>query len=133
MFLLNLFLRVLPLLRFAALAADPSVRRQPLYLFPYLLPFRGNKFAFGCRKRDVKIAIQELMRCPEQEIGEEPFEIHQSRMNPARDIGIVRTHQCIAEIPSILDSGFVEMTQPGSPRSPTQRYRLTAEGRCADV
>ena len=29
-----------------------------------------------------------------------------------------------------IDSGFVEMTQPDSPRSPTQRYRLTAKGRC---
>ena len=32
-----------------------------------------------------------------------------------------------------LKIGLVEMTQPGSPRSPTQRYRLTAKGRCADV
>ena len=28
-----------------------------------------------------------------------------------------------------IDAGLVEMTQPGSPRSPTQRYRLTAKGR----
>jgi len=27
-----------------------------------------------------------------------------------------------------IDAGFVEMTQPDSPRSPTQRYRLTAKG-----
>ena len=32
-----------------------------------------------------------------------------------------------------IDAGLVEMTQPDSPRSPTQRYRLTAKGRCADV
>ena len=32
-----------------------------------------------------------------------------------------------------LKIGLVEMTQPNSPRSPTQRYRLTAKGRCADV
>ena len=28
-----------------------------------------------------------------------------------------------------LESGLVEMTQPNSPRSPTQKYRLTAKGR----
>ena len=28
-----------------------------------------------------------------------------------------------------IDAGLVEMTQPDSPRSPTQRYRLTAKGR----
>ena len=28
-----------------------------------------------------------------------------------------------------IDTGLVEMTQPDSPRSPTQRYRLTAKGR----
>ena len=28
-----------------------------------------------------------------------------------------------------LKIGLVEMTQPDSPRSPTQRYRLTAKGR----
>lgn len=27
-----------------------------------------------------------------------------------------------------LKLGLVEMTQPGSPRSPTQRYRLTPKG-----
>ena len=27
-----------------------------------------------------------------------------------------------------LDAGFLEMTQPDSPRSPTQKYRLTARG-----
>jgi len=29
-----------------------------------------------------------------------------------------------------MEEGLIEMTQPGSPRSPTQRYRLTAKGRC---
>jgi fido (protein-threonine AMPylation protein) len=28
-----------------------------------------------------------------------------------------------------IDAGFVEMTQPDSPRSPTQKYRLTARGK----
>ena len=28
-----------------------------------------------------------------------------------------------------IDAGLVELTQPDSPRSPTQRYRLTAKGR----
>jgi DNA-dependent RNA polymerase auxiliary subunit epsilon len=28
-----------------------------------------------------------------------------------------------------VSSGFVEMTQPDSPKSPTQRYRLTAKGK----
>ena len=41
LFLLNLFLRALPVLRFAALASDPSVRR------PY--PF-GDVWAEYCRK-----------------------------------------------------------------------------------
>jgi predicted ArsR family transcriptional regulator len=35
-----------------------------------------------------------------------------------------------------LKSGYVEMTQPNSPRSPTQKYRLTGKGEevrsCAD-
>ena len=30
-----------------------------------------------------------------------------------------------------IDAGLVEMTQPDSPRSPTQRYRLTDKGRKA--
>ena len=32
-----------------------------------------------------------------------------------------------------LKIGLVEMTQPDSPRSPTQRYRLTAKGRKTQV
>jgi DNA-binding PadR family transcriptional regulator len=28
-----------------------------------------------------------------------------------------------------IEAGYVEMTQPDSPRSPTQRYRLTPAGR----
>ena len=32
-----------------------------------------------------------------------------------------------------IDTGLVEMTQPDSPRSPTQRYRLTASGQKATV
>ena len=28
-----------------------------------------------------------------------------------------------------IEDGFVEVTQPNSPRSPTQRYRLTEKGR----
>ena len=32
-------------------------------------------------------------------------------------------------ISEALQTGLVEMTQPNSPRSPTQRYRLTAKGR----
>ena len=27
-----------------------------------------------------------------------------------------------------IELGFVEMTQPDSPRSPTQKYRLTSKG-----
>ncbi|MBL7212304.1 MAG: helix-turn-helix transcriptional regulator [Desulfobacteraceae bacterium] len=30
-----------------------------------------------------------------------------------------------------MDAGFVEMTQPESPKSPTQKYRLTAKGKAA--
>jgi DNA-binding PadR family transcriptional regulator len=30
-----------------------------------------------------------------------------------------------------IQAGFVEMTQPDSPKSPTQKYRLTAKGRAA--
>ena len=30
---------------------------------------------------------------------------------------------------SYLAAGFIEMTQPSSPRSPTQKYRLTEKGR----
>jgi ATP-dependent DNA helicase RecG len=29
----------------------------------------------------------------------------------------------------MLDMAFIEPTQPDSPRSPTQKYRLTAKGR----
>lgn len=32
-----------------------------------------------------------------------------------------------------IDLGFVEMTQPNSPRSPTQKYRLTAKGKHISV
>jgi len=28
-----------------------------------------------------------------------------------------------------LSEGVIEMTQPGSPRSPTQKYRLTSQGK----
>lgn len=31
----------------------------------------------------------------------------------------------------LLKSGWIEMTQPGSPKSPTQKYRLTPKGRAA--
>lgn len=30
-----------------------------------------------------------------------------------------------------LKAGFIEMTQPDSPNSPTQKYRLTAKGKAA--
>jgi len=30
-----------------------------------------------------------------------------------------------------MDAGLVEMTQPESPKSPTQKYRLTAKGKAA--
>ena len=30
---------------------------------------------------------------------------------------------------SLIEAGFVELTQPDSPRSPTQKYRLTKKGR----
>ena len=30
---------------------------------------------------------------------------------------------------SLIEAGFVELTQPDSPRSPTQKYRLTEKGR----
>ena len=30
---------------------------------------------------------------------------------------------------SLIETGFVELTQPDSPRSPTQKYRLTEKGR----
>ena len=32
-----------------------------------------------------------------------------------------------------INAGLVEMTQPDSPRSPTQRYRLTAWGQKAKI
>ena len=32
-----------------------------------------------------------------------------------------------------MDAGLVEMTQPESPKSPTQKYRLTAKGKSALV
>ena len=30
---------------------------------------------------------------------------------------------------SLIEAGFVELSQPDSPRSPTQKYRLTEKGR----
>ena len=30
---------------------------------------------------------------------------------------------------SLIEAGYVELTQPDSPRSPTQKYRLTEKGR----
>ena len=30
---------------------------------------------------------------------------------------------------SLIEAGFIELTQPDSPRSPTQKYRLTEKGR----
>jgi len=32
-----------------------------------------------------------------------------------------------------LNAGLVEMTQPESPKSPTQKYRLTAKGKSVNV
>jgi hypothetical protein len=32
-------------------------------------------------------------------------------------------------IQAAMADGYLEMTQPDAPRSPTQRYRLTAKGR----
>ena len=32
-----------------------------------------------------------------------------------------------------MDGGFVEMTQPDSPKSPTQKYRLTKKGEQYDI
>ncbi|HAV45335.1 MAG TPA: hypothetical protein DCX44_08615 [Halomonas sp.] len=40
-----------------------------------------------------------------------------------------RTKFRAAVLNPLLDSGLIEMTQPDSPRSPTQKYRLTALGK----
>lgn len=37
--------------------------------------------------------------------------------------GVVKTH-----LGKLLSGGLIEMSQPDSPRSPTQKYRLTAKG-----
>jgi len=38
-------------------------------------------------------------------------------------------HFRLAYLTPALAQGVIEMTQPESPKSPTQRYRLTAKGR----
>jgi len=38
-------------------------------------------------------------------------------------------HFRLAYLTPVLAQGVIEMTQPESPKSPTQRYRLTAKGR----
>ncbi|NLD93184.1 MAG: hypothetical protein GX639_11015 [Fibrobacter sp.] len=38
-------------------------------------------------------------------------------------------HFRLAYLTPALSDGVIEMTQPDSPNSPTQRYRLTAKGR----
>ena len=40
--------------------------------------------------------------------------------------GVVKAH-----LKNLLMGGFIEMSQPDSPRSPTQKYRLTAKGMAA--
>ena len=39
------------------------------------------------------------------------------------------TKLCRGIMASLIEAGFVELTQPDSPRSPTQKYRLTENGR----
>ena len=55
-----------------------------------------------------------------------------------RPLGSRETMQCIGlnhrptfvydYLKPAIDAGFVEMTQPESPKSPTQKYRLTTKG-----
>ena len=47
-----------------------------------------------------------------------------------REIAIFIQHSNLTELrngimASLIEAGFVELTQPDSPRSPTQKYRLT--------
>ncbi|WP_084812794.1 Fic family protein [Halomonas sp. Ps84H-12] len=42
---------------------------------------------------------------------------------------INRSKPHAAALNPLLDSGLIEMTQPDSPRSPTQKYRLTDLGK----
>ena len=51
-----------------------------------------------------------------------------------REIAIFIQHSNLTKLrngimASLIEAGFVELTQPDSPRSPTQKYRLTENGR----
>ena len=51
-----------------------------------------------------------------------------------REISTVIQHSNLTKLrngimASLIEAGFVELTQPDSPRSPTQKYRLTEKGR----
>ena len=83
-------------------------------------PSNGEKAPSNGEKALSKTAV-EVIRLLNQDSGlrEIAANIHHSDLTKLRN-GIMF---------SLLESGLVELTQPDSPRSPTQKYRLTEKGR----
>ena len=83
-------------------------------------PSNGEKAPSNGEKALSKTAV-EVIRLLNQDSGlrEIAANIHHSDLTKLRN-GIML---------SLLESGLVELTQPDSPRSPTQKYRLTKKGR----
>ena len=76
-------------------------------------PSNGRK---GLSKSAIKVIKFLENECGLREIA---LAIHHSNLTKLRN-GIMA---------GLLEEGFVELTQPNSPRSPTQKYRLTEKGR----
>ena len=85
-----------------------------------LLAAYGGKALSNGEKALSKAAIK-VIKLLEHECGlrEIATFIQHSNLTKLRN-GIMAT---------LIESGFAELTQPNSPRSPTQKYRLTEKGR----
>jgi len=97
-----------------------------------LLFFLAEKISPGVKREVIEGAEEQVEQVTEQvrrlliSLRKEPL-----RTNDAmRCLGLSHRPTFLYDsLRPAIQTGFVEMTQPDSPRSPTQKYRLTERGR----